>query len=177
METEIRAPYTLRLAGTPQQQATLREFIQTAYRREFNAQIPHFLPILAGLYRADGVLVAACGLNLARHDHLYLEQYLAQPVETLLKQQSVAAVRRDSIIEVRDWLGDAARYDVVLHHGREAERRAFARRLAERRGPLVALVAWEPGEAPLAVERLLLERVVSVNTAAAGGNASLMTLG
>ena len=100
METEIRAPYTLRLASTPQQQATLREFIQNAYRREFNAQIPHFLPILAGLYRADGILVAACGLNLARHDHLYLEQYLAQPVEALLNQQSGETVRRDSIVEV-----------------------------------------------------------------------------
>ena len=100
METEIRAPYTLKLASTPQQQATLREFIQNAYRREFNAQIPHFLPILAGLYRADGILVAACGLNLARHDHLYLEQYLAQPVEALLNQQSGETVRRDSIVEV-----------------------------------------------------------------------------
>jgi RHH-type proline utilization regulon transcriptional repressor/proline dehydrogenase/delta 1-pyrroline-5-carboxylate dehydrogenase len=37
--------------------------------------------------------------------------------------------------------------------------------------------AFEPGEMPMAVERLLIERVVSVNTAAAGGNASLMTVG
>ena len=43
--------------------------------------------------------------------------------------------------------------------------------------PIVLVHAFEPGEPPLAVERLLVERVVSVNTAAAGGNASLMTVG
>jgi len=36
---------------------------------------------------------------------------------------------------------------------------------------------FAPGEGADAVERLLVERVVSVNTAAAGGNATLMTVG
>jgi RHH-type proline utilization regulon transcriptional repressor/proline dehydrogenase/delta 1-pyrroline-5-carboxylate dehydrogenase len=34
-----------------------------------------------------------------------------------------------------------------------------------------------PGETAIALESLLLERSLSVNTAAAGGNASLMTIG
>jgi RHH-type proline utilization regulon transcriptional repressor/proline dehydrogenase/delta 1-pyrroline-5-carboxylate dehydrogenase len=42
---------------------------------------------------------------------------------------------------------------------------------------LVPLVTAEPDDAALPLERLLLERALSVNTAAAGGNASLMMLG
>jgi RHH-type proline utilization regulon transcriptional repressor/proline dehydrogenase/delta 1-pyrroline-5-carboxylate dehydrogenase len=41
----------------------------------------------------------------------------------------------------------------------------------------VGLHAFTPGDENLPVDRLLVERVVSVNTAAAGGNASLMTVG
>jgi RHH-type proline utilization regulon transcriptional repressor/proline dehydrogenase/delta 1-pyrroline-5-carboxylate dehydrogenase len=33
------------------------------------------------------------------------------------------------------------------------------------------------GETGIALERLVIERALSVNTAAAGGNASLMTIG
>ncbi len=49
---------------------------------------------------------------------------------------------------------------------------ALARRLAAREGPVVPLFA-----PPYAPELLLAERVVTTNTAAAGGNASLMAIG
>jgi len=58
--------------------------------------------------------------------------------------------------------------------------RDWSRRLAERPGAVISLYACAPGErspGAYALERLLVERSVSVNTAAAGGNASLMTLG
>lgn len=100
MKTEVRAPYRLKLAGTNQQEQALRTFIQHAYQREFSARIPHFLPILAGLYDADGELVAACGLNPAGNGRLYLEHYLAQPVEHLLGHQTGMAARRSAIVEV-----------------------------------------------------------------------------
>jgi len=57
--------------------------------------------------------------------------------------------------------------------------RDWSRKLAARSGPVVTLHACAPGErAPGAypLESLVVERSVSVNTAAAGGNASLMTL-
>ncbi|MDC6127917.1 hypothetical protein PPH41_07995, partial [Burkholderia gladioli] len=41
----------------------------------------------------------------------------------------------------------------------------------------VAAGAFENGDEDYALERLLTERSVSVNTAAAGGNANLMTIG
>ena len=68
-------------------------------------------------------------------------------------------------------------FDAVLHHGTADQCRAVLRKVAERPGPLVSVHAFNPGEEPIALERLLIERVVSVNTAAAGGNASLMTIG
>jgi RHH-type proline utilization regulon transcriptional repressor/proline dehydrogenase/delta 1-pyrroline-5-carboxylate dehydrogenase len=83
-----------------------------------------------------------------------------------------------SIETVKSDVGAAeSRFDAVLFHGSPDECRSLLRRLAERPGPLVSLHAFSPGEEPLALERLLNERVVSVNTAAAGGNASLMTIG
>jgi RHH-type proline utilization regulon transcriptional repressor/proline dehydrogenase/delta 1-pyrroline-5-carboxylate dehydrogenase len=70
-----------------------------------------------------------------------------------------------------------APFDAVLHHGSAEDCRALLRKLAARDGPLVSVHAFAPGEDLIPVERLLIERVVSVNTAAAGGNASLMTIG
>ena len=84
---------------------------------------------------------------------------------------------RASIDLVDGWEEGDARFDAVLHHGSREARVPIQRALASRPGPIVALHGFEPGEAPLAIERLLVERVVSVNTAAAGGNASLMTIG
>jgi RHH-type transcriptional regulator, proline utilization regulon repressor / proline dehydrogenase / delta 1-pyrroline-5-carboxylate dehydrogenase len=55
--------------------------------------------------------------------------------------------------------------------------RDWSLRLAQRPGAIVPLHASAPGERAAPFERLLVERSVSVNTAAAGGNASLMTLG
>ena len=43
-------------------------------------------------------------------------------------------------------------------------------------GP-VGVTALQPGATDIPLERLMIERALSVNTAAAGGNASLMTIG
>ncbi|MCI4441816.1 MAG: trifunctional transcriptional regulator/proline dehydrogenase/L-glutamate gamma-semialdehyde dehydrogenase [Tibeticola sp.] len=67
--------------------------------------------------------------------------------------------------------------DAVLLHAPRAAWAGVAQALAQRPGALVPLVTAEPGDAALPLERLLLERALSVNTAAAGGNASLMMLG
>ncbi|MGI4858500.1 MAG: trifunctional transcriptional regulator/proline dehydrogenase/L-glutamate gamma-semialdehyde dehydrogenase [Janthinobacterium lividum] len=79
--------------------------------------------------------------------------------------------------------GDLTRdtFDAALFEGDGDALRTLARQLAERDGPIVTVQglpvgAIEHGEDYI-LERLLLERSVSVNTAAAGGNANLMTIG
>ncbi len=49
--------------------------------------------------------------------------------------------------------------------------------LAARPGPIVGVQRLTPGASEIHLERLLVERSLSINTAAAGGNASLMTIG
>ena len=75
-----------------------------------------------------------------------------------------------------DWQAPQVRFDAVLLHGAPQEARDVARALVDRPGPLVGLTALPPGAADIPLERLLIERAVSTNTAAAGGNASLMTM-
>ena len=52
-----------------------------------------------------------------------------------------------------------------------------AARIAQRPGPIVGVHGLAPGETDVPLERLVVERALSVNTAAAGGNASLMAIG
>jgi RHH-type proline utilization regulon transcriptional repressor/proline dehydrogenase/delta 1-pyrroline-5-carboxylate dehydrogenase len=70
-----------------------------------------------------------------------------------------------------DW--PAAHFDAVLLSDEEKLDQTL-RALADRPGPIVQIVCGTP---EFALFRLIKEKTVSINTAAAGGNASLMTLG
>ena len=83
---------------------------------------------------------------------------------------------RGRIDLVDDWTAAAARFDAVLHHGSADELLRITGALAARAGPIVGVEGLRPGETALSLERLVVERALSVNTAAAGGNATLMTL-
>lgn len=76
-----------------------------------------------------------------------------------------------------DWRQPDTPFDAVLLHGDGPRTLQVAQQLAARPGPIVGLTALPPGCADVPLERLMTERALSVNTAAAGGNASLMTLG
>jgi RHH-type proline utilization regulon transcriptional repressor/proline dehydrogenase/delta 1-pyrroline-5-carboxylate dehydrogenase len=65
----------------------------------------------------------------------------------------------------------------VLHHGSADELQQVMGAVAARPGPIVSVRSLKPGETDVALESLVIERALSVNTAAAGGNASLMTIG
>jgi len=65
----------------------------------------------------------------------------------------------------------------VLHHGSPDQAKDVLRGVAERDGPIAGVHAFRPGDDAIPLVRLATERVVSINTAAAGGNASLMTVG
>ncbi|MGY8526523.1 trifunctional transcriptional regulator/proline dehydrogenase/L-glutamate gamma-semialdehyde dehydrogenase [Paracidovorax citrulli] len=78
---------------------------------------------------------------------------------------------------VADWNAQDVFFDAVLHHGDSDQLRAVCEQVAQRPGPIVGVQGLNHGESAIALERLLMERAVSVNTAAAGGNANLMTIG
>jgi len=64
----------------------------------------------------------------------------------------------------------------VLHHGERTERMQVVRAVAARAGPIVGITTLAPGDRDVPLERLVVERSLSINTAAAGGNATLMTM-
>ena len=65
---------------------------------------------------------------------------------------------------------------LALHAGSVETLRALMIRLAERPGPIISVLTAQSGDRPYDLTRLCTERSLSVNTAAAGGNASLMSL-
>lgn len=78
--------------------------------------------------------------------------------------------------------GETAHADAVLFEGDSDALLKLIQDVAQRGGPIVSVQgvaagAFERGDDDYALERLLSERSVSVNTAAAGGNANLMTIG
>jgi RHH-type proline utilization regulon transcriptional repressor/proline dehydrogenase/delta 1-pyrroline-5-carboxylate dehydrogenase len=99
------------------------------------------------------------------------------PAEARALWERLPDAVRDRVALAQDWTGDAMPFDAVLHAGSLAQLVDVARQLAERRGPIVGLTAFGAASEALPLERLVLERSLSVNTAAAGGNASLMTIG
>ena len=83
---------------------------------------------------------------------------------------------RERITLTGDWSNAHTTFDAVLHHGDAQSRQVVAASLAARPGPIVGLTGLASGDARIPLERLVIERSLSINTAAAGGNASLMTL-
>ena len=77
----------------------------------------------------------------------------------------------------RDPLAPEQHYDAVIYHGDADQLRLLCEKVAARDGAIVSVQGFARGETNLLLERLLIERALSVNTAAAGGNASLMTIG
>jgi RHH-type proline utilization regulon transcriptional repressor/proline dehydrogenase/delta 1-pyrroline-5-carboxylate dehydrogenase len=83
---------------------------------------------------------------------------------------------RERIALVADWGAPSVHFDAAIHHGDRDALLVVAARLAARPGPIVGVDALAPGATAVALERLVVERALSINTAAAGGNATLMTL-
>jgi RHH-type proline utilization regulon transcriptional repressor/proline dehydrogenase/delta 1-pyrroline-5-carboxylate dehydrogenase len=83
---------------------------------------------------------------------------------------------RERIILTGDWTNTHTTFDAALHHGDAATRQSVAASLAARPGAIVGLTGLASGDTRIPPERLVIERSLSINTAAAGGNASLMTL-
>ncbi|HYA66144.1 MAG TPA: trifunctional transcriptional regulator/proline dehydrogenase/L-glutamate gamma-semialdehyde dehydrogenase, partial [Burkholderiaceae bacterium] len=105
---------------------------------------------------------------------------LATGNRALLQEQSAVRAALDalppSLQAWLDWTADwqAEAFDVALLDAGEEPAHTVRRALAQRSGPRVALL--RPLAGRYALDRLVAEQVVTTNTAAAGGNATLMSL-
>ena len=84
---------------------------------------------------------------------------------------------REQISLAQDWTRPSVSFDAAICHADAQTLLAVAQNLADRAGPIISLIGLEPSDARIPLERLVIERSLSINTAAAGGNASLMTIG
>ncbi|QIO08750.1 trifunctional transcriptional regulator/proline dehydrogenase/L-glutamate gamma-semialdehyde dehydrogenase [Acinetobacter lanii] len=153
--------------------------IQTAVGR-------YILPGPTGETNQYTVLARSRVLALAETEQQYLAQMNAifavgsQMViltdNTLLfdMMQTMPKLLKQQIHSITDVIkGD---FDAVLHHGSVEHLKLIQQQVAQREGAIVAITHFKDDIDPLHIEPLLIERALSINTAAAGGNASLMTL-
>ena len=130
-------------------------------------------PRVLCLTESEGDRLCQLAAGLAVGSHLYWPD----DEETRALRDALPRTVQDRVSLVRDWNSEAVAFDAVIHHGDADQLRAISEQLALRNGPLVALIGLPAGDTDIPLERLLIERSLSVNTAAAGGNASLMTIG
>jgi hypothetical protein len=75
-------------------------FVQQRFDEAHGARISSFMPDLLGLHDDRHQLGAVCGARLAAGQPLFLEQYLAEPVERAIACLAGRPVAREEIVEV-----------------------------------------------------------------------------
>ncbi|QIC64322.1 trifunctional transcriptional regulator/proline dehydrogenase/L-glutamate gamma-semialdehyde dehydrogenase [Acinetobacter schindleri] len=99
---------------------------------------------------------------------------LADNTFILKHLQSMPAKVVKAIKVIKDM--ESSDFEAVLHHGDASALIDLQQRIATRQGPIVGITHLSSGNYEIPVERFVIERAISINTAAAGGNASLMTM-
>lgn len=82
------------------QRKQVERFIAERFHASHGAHIHQFMPVLVALETHEGELLALAGLRNAQHEALFLEHYLAQPIERVVSQQAGLEVRRQNVVEV-----------------------------------------------------------------------------
>jgi hypothetical protein len=85
--------------GSPAR-AEVEAFIHAVFKRAYDAEISAFMPHLVALRDNNGVLMAAFGLKKASEGPLFLEQYLDEPIESLISKKLHKPISRDEITKI-----------------------------------------------------------------------------
>ncbi|WP_173910837.1 trifunctional transcriptional regulator/proline dehydrogenase/L-glutamate gamma-semialdehyde dehydrogenase [Acinetobacter sp. Marseille-Q1618] len=150
---------------------------------------------ITGLYELPGptgesnqycILPRAKVLLIAQHEHAVLQQLAAVfsvGAHAVFSNQNAIALQllqklpqeiQQHISLIDDVLiGD---FDAVLSHGDINSLRELQQQISKREGAIISIYHTNHENDHIPLERLIIERAISINTAAAGGNASLMTL-
>nr|WP_256577491.1 trifunctional transcriptional regulator/proline dehydrogenase/L-glutamate gamma-semialdehyde dehydrogenase [Pseudomonas sp. R37(2017)] len=81
---------------------------------------------------------------------------------------------RDRVTTFEQWQN--FHFDAVIYHGQRAEAEEMAQQVIRDRDEIISVIYLPTASIDIPLERLVLERSISINTTAAGGNASLMTI-
>lgn len=96
----VRPVLAVHRNGDPRR-AEVEAFIRGVFARRYGADVQHFAPVVVSL-EDRGEIVAAAGYRSAGEAPLFLERYLASPVEALLapRTETQAHPPRGSVVEV-----------------------------------------------------------------------------
>ena len=78
----------------------LESLIRNAFARQHGAQVHSFMPSLLGLWGPSGRPAGAVGYRGTEEGPLFLENYVSDPIEALIKQRTAQSVDRREIVEV-----------------------------------------------------------------------------
>lgn len=78
----------------------IENFIRERFFSHYGAQVQHFMPCLLGLVDPANNLQGALGLRCAASGPLFLERYLARPIEAEIAQRGGCVLKRNEIVEV-----------------------------------------------------------------------------
>jgi hypothetical protein len=80
--------------------AEAEAFVRRAFAEVHGAKVTQFMPLLMDLRNDQGDLLGVLGLRPAQGGDLFLERYLQQPVEQVLRERVGEVVERSGIMEV-----------------------------------------------------------------------------
>ena len=195
-EKKLAQPYAMNSAQATLENPLLQEFKAWVYKTFPTISLTTPAKITTGhsfsLQGPTGeenqymILPRESVLSLATNDADQIQQLLAilsvgsRPAVLadntfILKHlQSMPAKVVKAIKVIKDIESDD--FEAVLHHGDASALIDLQQRIATRQGPIVGITHLSSGNYEIPVERFVIERAISINTAAAGGNASLMTI-
>ena len=80
--------------------AEVEAFIHAVYRERYGADVNQFAPMLVSVVDDGGEIVAAAGYRPGDRGPLFLERYLAAPIETYLVDGPSVLPERNRLVEV-----------------------------------------------------------------------------
>ncbi|BAC24580.1 putA [Wigglesworthia glossinidia endosymbiont of Glossina brevipalpis] len=81
-----------------------------------------------------------------------------------------------NVILIPNWKREDSMFDIVLFHGDELQLKEVLEILSKKRGPVINVHSHKNGDKKIFLEKLLIERTISLNTTAAGGNTTLLSM-
>jgi hypothetical protein len=82
------------------QRANVEAYISQCFMDQHRAQIHHFMPVILAVVNQRNEFLSAVGFRDAALESLFLEVYLARPVEQVLAKGDSASIPRERIVEV-----------------------------------------------------------------------------